>query len=29
MTPHRHSVDLTHEDDMERPNPNLFYTQPT
>jgi hypothetical protein len=29
MTPRRHSVNLSHEDYRERPNPNLFYTQPT
>jgi hypothetical protein len=29
MMPGRRSVDLNHEDDMERPNPKFFYTQPT
>lgn len=29
MTPGRHSFNLNDEDDMERPNPNLYYTQPT
>jgi integrase len=29
MTPSRHRVNLNYEDHMERPNPNLYYTQPT
>jgi hypothetical protein len=29
MKPRRRTIDRKQEDDMERPNPNLFYTQPT